>query len=205
MVFRLRILGLADIHCSYQYSSYIVYEIVRRKIDLVLIAGDIECIDPLEKIIDAGVTVFAVTGNMDDTYIYRVMKDYGVAVDGVIKEYRGYMVAGIGGLSFKTNFERIVKPLTGSIDHWNLIILSHYPAKGFNDTTYNGVHAGLIQLREFIERYKPVLFIHGHIHEARGISRYNGTVIVNPGPLMHGYYSIIDITHEGVNTSLYRL
>ena len=201
----LRILGLADIHCSYQYSSYIVYEIIRHRADLILIAGDIECEDPLEKIIDTGVKVFAVTGNLDDTYIYRIMKDYGVAIDGMIADYEGYVIAGIGGLSFRTNFEKIINGLNEISSYERLIILSHYPPKGFNDTTYAGVHAGLNQLRDLVEKYSPMLFIHGHIHEARGVSKYNNTVIVNPGPLMHGYYSIIEISHNNVNVFLHRL
>ena len=201
----MKILGIADVHCSYQYSSYVVYEIIKHRVDLVLIAGDIECEDPLEKIIDSGVDVFAVTGNMDDTYIYRIMKDYGIAIDGMIREYRGFTIAGMGGLSFRTNFEKIINILNETSGLERLIILSHYPPKGFNDTTYAGVHAGLNQLRDLVEKYSPMLFIHGHIHEARGVSKYNNTVIVNPGPLMHGYYSIIEISHNNVNVYLYRL
>jgi len=201
----MRILGLADIHCSYQYSSYIVHEIIRHRIDLVLIAGDIECEDPLDKIINSGVDVFAVTGNMDDTYIYRIMKDYGIAIDGLTREYQGFIIAGIGGLSFRTNFEKVVDILNKTRDLGKLIILSHYPPNGFNDTTYAGVHAGLKQLRELVEKYRPILFIHGHIHEARGVSKYNKTIIVNPGPLMHGYYSIVEIEHDKINVSLHRL
>jgi len=200
----LRVIGVSDIHCSYQYSSRLVYEIVRHRADLVLIAGDIECEDPLEKIVGAGVRVYAVTGNMDDTYIYRVMRDYGVAIDGSIVEYMGYWIAGIGGLGFHTNYEKVVGGL-GRIGGEKLIILSHYPPKGFNDKTYAGVHAGLDQLRDLLERYRPALFLHGHIHEARGVSRYNGSLIVNPGPLMHGYYSVIEFTDEGVKAFLHRL
>jgi len=202
---QMKILGIADVHCSYQYSSYVVYEIIKHRVDLVLIAGDIECEDPLEKIIDSGVDVFAVTGNMDDTYIYRIMKDYGIAIDGMIREYRGFTIAGMGGLSFRTNFEKIINILNETSGLERLIILSHYPPKGFNDTTYAGVHAGLNQLRDLVEKYSPMLFIHGHIHEARGVSKYNNTVIVNPGPLMHGYYSIIEIIHDNVNVFLHRL
>ena len=202
---QVKILGIADVHCSYQYSSYIIYEIIKHRVDLVLIAGDIECEDPLDKIIDSGVDVFAVTGNMDDTYIYRIMKDYGIAIDGMIREYRGFTIAGIGGLSFRTNFEKIINILNETSGLERLIILSHYPPKGFNDTTYAGVHAGLNQLRDLVEKYSPMLFIHGHIHEARGVSKYNNTIIVNPGPLMHGYYSIIEISHNNVNVHLHRL
>ncbi len=201
----MKILGIVDIHCSYQYCSRIAFEIARKEVDLVLIAGDIECQHPLEEILETGVRVYAVTGNMDDTYIYRLLKQYGIGVDGCVIEYSGYTIAGIGGIGFRTNLEKITKVLDKGVEQDKLIILSHYPAHGFNDKTYSGVHAGLYELRELIENYKPLLFLHGHIHEARGVSRYKNTLIVNPGPLMYGYYSLIKISSEGVEASLERL
>ncbi len=194
---------LTDIHCSYQYSSLITHVIARKDVDLVLIAGDIECEHPLDEILGVGVKVYAVTGNMDDTYIYRVLREKGVGIDGSIVEYKGYYVAGIGGIGFRTNYERVLNEIK-CIDRDRLVVLSHYPAYGFNDKTYSGVHAGLKELRDLIMECQPLLFIHGHIHEARGIARCGNTVIVNPGPLMHGYYSVIDIS-DTINVVLERL
>lgn len=41
--------------------------------------------------------------------------------------------------------------------------------------------AGSTAVRELIEDYQPVLGLHGHIHEGRGIARIGRTVCVNPG------------------------
>ena len=41
--------------------------------------------------------------------------------------------------------------------------------------------AGSTAVRELIERYQPVLGLHGHIHEGRGRTRIGRTVCVNPG------------------------
>jgi len=41
--------------------------------------------------------------------------------------------------------------------------------------------AGSTAVRELIEEYQPVLGLHGHIHEGRGIARIGRTVCVNPG------------------------
>ena len=41
--------------------------------------------------------------------------------------------------------------------------------------------AGSTAVRELIETYQPVLGLHGHIHEGRGVSRLGRTVCVNPG------------------------
>jgi uncharacterized protein len=41
--------------------------------------------------------------------------------------------------------------------------------------------AGSTAVRELIEQYQPLLGLHGHIHEGRGIARIDRTVCVNPG------------------------
>jgi Icc-related predicted phosphoesterase len=41
--------------------------------------------------------------------------------------------------------------------------------------------AGSTAVRELIEEYQPVLGLHGHIHEGRGIAKIGRTVCVNPG------------------------
>lgn len=40
-----------------------------------------------------------------------------------------------------------------------------------------GSHA----VRSFIERYQPLVSLHGHIHESRSASRIGGTLAINPG------------------------
>jgi Icc-related predicted phosphoesterase len=41
--------------------------------------------------------------------------------------------------------------------------------------------AGSTAVRELIEQYQPVLGLHGHIHEGRGVAKLGRTVCVNPG------------------------
>lgn len=41
--------------------------------------------------------------------------------------------------------------------------------------------AGSTAVRELIEKHQPLLGLHGHIHEGRGIARIARTVCVNPG------------------------
>jgi Icc-related predicted phosphoesterase len=41
--------------------------------------------------------------------------------------------------------------------------------------------AGSTAVRELIEHHQPILGLHGHIHEGRGIARLSRTVCVNPG------------------------
>ena len=41
--------------------------------------------------------------------------------------------------------------------------------------------AGSLAVREAIEKYQPLLSLHGHIHEARNVTRIGRTTAVNPG------------------------
>jgi len=45
----------------------------------------------------------------------------------------------------------------------------------------NMVPVGSRAVREAIERYQPVLSLHGHIHESRGAVRIGRTLCINPG------------------------
>jgi Icc-related predicted phosphoesterase len=41
--------------------------------------------------------------------------------------------------------------------------------------------AGSRAVREAIEKYQPILSLHGHIHESRGAVRLGRTLAINPG------------------------
>jgi uncharacterized protein len=43
------------------------------------------------------------------------------------------------------------------------------------------VPVGSTAVRALIERHQPVLSLHGHIHESKGIARIGRTTCVNPG------------------------
>ena len=43
------------------------------------------------------------------------------------------------------------------------------------------VSVGSTAVRELIERYQPVLSLHGHIHESRAVAKIGRTTCVNPG------------------------
>lgn len=63
------------------------------------------------------------------------------------------------------------------------------------------VHVGSKGVRNAIEKYQPVLGLHGHIHESSGFEKIGKTICLNPGSeygegLLRGY--IIDISKEGL-------
>ena len=42
-------------------------------------------------------------------------------------------------------------------------------------------HVGSTAVREAIDKYQPMLSLHGHIHEGKGITRIGKTLAINPG------------------------
>src|SRR6185295_19560411 len=62
------------------------------------------------------------------------------------------------------------------------VYVTHSPPWGTTlDRMYDGTSIGSRAIRAFIERHRPPLTLHGHIHESAGVDRIGPTVSVNPG------------------------
>lgn len=69
----------------------------------------------------------------------------------------------------------------------------------------NMVHVGSTAVRQLIEKHRPLLGLHGHIHEARGFIKIGRTLCINPGSeygegLLRG--SLLNIDEKGVKSHL---
>jgi len=58
-------------------------------------------------------------------------------------------------------------------------------------------HVGSKAIRQIIEEYKPMLGLHGHIHESRAFDKVAGTLVLNPGSeynsgIFHGIYIVLE-------------
>lgn len=93
----------------------------------------------------------------------------------------------------------------------NLIVISHQPPADTKcDTITSGIHVGSKDLRKFIETYKPLMVVCGHIHESAGIDFIEGTLVINPGSFAEGSYGLIEVQKQKgiwkvVNTKLLNL
>lgn len=69
------------------------------------------------------------------------------------------------------------------------ILVTHGPPMGILDRTDRGEHVGCEDLREIVARMSasPRLHVFGHIHEAYGIHRTEGTTFVNASVCDLGY------------------
>jgi Icc-related predicted phosphoesterase len=71
-----------------------------------------------------------------------------------------------------------VPPIKTSLDECARLDTSVDPPKVIPGQMSNG---GSMAVRKIIEKYKPLLSLHGHIHESRGAEKLGRTLCLNPG------------------------
>ena len=69
----------------------------------------------------------------------------------------------------------------------------------------NMIHVGSVAVREAIEKHKPLLGLHGHIHESRAFAKIGRTLCINPGSeygegILRGV--IINLDDKGIKSHL---
>ena len=63
------------------------------------------------------------------------------------------------------------------------------------------IHVGSKAIRKAIEKYQPMLCLHGHVHESPGVEKIGRTVCINTGSeyqmgILKGY--VIEVSQEGL-------
>lgn len=184
------ILHVSDVHCATGMLRRVLGSV---SFDMVAATGDYECMDTAEALLSAPAPVAAVTGNMDNPAIYRRLSEAGVLLDGSSRVIMGVRLAGVGGLDPAGSMQRL-SGLDGSD-----ILLSHHPPRGVLDLSILGVHIGLDELVGLASRLGARVHLFGHVHESPGFRVEGGRLHVNPGPLLHGRYALVDY-RRGVAT-----
>jgi len=197
----MKILALADIHGGEDivYLAQELYGIYN--FDLIAIAGDITNFGPsavVESIINNMPThTFAVPGNCDPPEVIdAISNSAGTNLHKHIASIKGYTFAGLGGVNGGFNMGIVFKDaeatsLLGACS--GCIFLVHQPPYGILDSTASGAHLGSMGILRAVQKAKPTLVISGHVHEARGYLKKEGTIFINPGPAKHGYAAIVDL------------
>ena len=181
----MRLLHVSDVHCATENLSRVLAE---ESYDLVVVSGDVECVETAEVLRDHAERAVAVTGNLDDVSVRRALNELGVLIDGRVKVVGGLTFAGIGGLDVRSDVSSLLKLGLSNVD----VLVSHYPPRRVLDKTWAGVRIGLNEVLQASRALRPALHLFGHVHESPGWTSYGeGTVAVNPGPLLRGRYAII--------------
>lgn len=162
-----------------------------------------------ERLQPIGVKLYIEAGNDDLKGIEKYF-DSSVSQDigEKIAELDGYKIAGISEANMtpwkaprdveEDELWKIIENQLSQIDLSEKLILAyHPPPKDTNldlapkietDLRYTNVggqqvmiHVGSTAVRRAIEERGPILSLHGHIHESRGIDKIGKTVCINPG------------------------
>jgi Icc-related predicted phosphoesterase len=184
----LRVLHVSDVHCA---TDKLVRVLRSEEYDVVIASGDFECVDTAEALANASSDVFAVTGNMDNAAVYRKLSSMGVLLDGRVAVFEELYIAGVGGLDFKGSLARLQREL-GELKARVAILVTHHPPRGVLDEPREGLHIGLSEISNLVERLRPRLHLFGHVHERPGYLAKGETLYVNAGPLKRGYYALIE-------------
>jgi len=217
----MKILALTDIHNKWSSLRKLLRKIRNEEIDLIIVAGDLSfCGDLNEalnilKVLSEKKHVLFVPGNCDSPSLLHIER-HGNAenIHGKIVNYKEFVFAGIGGSNptpFNTPIEfleyeikEILADIKEKIGGRSLdVLVSHPPPYNTKlDVVSTGEHVGSLEVREFIENIKPKLCICGHIHESPGIDSIGETLILNPGPLAYGNYSIIELEEHNAKAKI---
>lgn len=218
----MNIVAFSDFHGSDNALNKAIDVILKHDPELVMIAGDIADND-FEKAKNfllsfdsLGIKAFYVPGNMDNK---KLLENFGLKyvknIHKKIIDYKDFKIIGLGG-SNRTPFntpieydEEEIKEFLINIkvnEKNKIILLTHCPPRNTKvDKTFIGIHAGSIEIRNFIEKSKPILTICGHIHEAYGVDRLNGCLIFNVSSAKQNRYGFINLEGNKIHTKLLKL
>ncbi len=188
----MRILAVADVEAKFYYDYYTPGKL--EEFDLILACGDLHR-EYLEFLVTmAHCPVFYVRGNHDDGFIQHPPEGC-VCVDGRLVKYRGLRILGLGGsYRYRRDGDNMYTERQMRRRLWRLrwrirlnggfdVLLTHAPARGINDFDTLS-HRGFECFTKLLDKYKPRIFVHGHIHKNYGASipqktQRGETLIVN--------------------------
>lgn len=163
-----------------------------------------------EKLREAGIPALMMPGNDDEPAVKQMLAqgDWIIDAEGRAVELGDYRVLSYGYATTtpwhsprevtEEDMGKALDRLSSEGDLRALTILNLHdpPSKSGLDLAYRmssefqvqmaGGQAmltpvGSTAVRELIERIQPVLALHGHIHESRGVAKIGKTVAINPG------------------------
>ncbi|MBR9706449.1 hypothetical protein GOV14_05415 [Candidatus Pacearchaeota archaeon] len=189
---KFKILAAGDFHGDSSITKKLAIKAEKEQVDLVILTGDItgfvETKNLLKPFIDKGKRVVFVPGNWDSTEAAQTLSQiYGIKNVG--EHYVKYGNIGIFGVgnpdwdlfpSEKKMYDHLKKEFKHIKDLEKKIMISHLHAAG-TKSELTGI-PGSDGLRWAIKKFKPDLFLAGHIHELEGVEEKIGkTKVINIG------------------------
>lgn len=192
---KLKILAAGDIHGDTSLIRKLAERAKREEVDLVILAGDLTFADTQTKnligpFVKMGKKVLLVPGNhetMATTDFLAEMYPDTHNMHGYSMKIKDVGIFGAGGadigitvVSEKEMLETLNRAHEGIKDLKKKIMITHmHPQSSASEISG---FEGSVSIKKAIEKFKPDLLIHSHIHEAEGIEDKIGkTEIINVG------------------------
>lgn len=217
----MRVILLTDIHGDTEKLGKILE---REEYDAVLCAGDLsdaneysdyegQLLNVIEEFEKEGKMTKAVPGNMDpEEECVRNLIQKRMNIHKKIASFEDFEAVGFGGgktpfgTPFEPEGEEIKTALSTLYDRMKndtRVAVIHQPPKNCLDEV-DGDHVGSEEVRELIEDKDFELVLTGHIHEARGRDSIGGTTVLNPGPVLEGFYAVAEL-EDGLELEMKQL
>lgn len=186
----MRILTVSDVESDYLYEYYAPGKL--DNVDLIIACGDLN-VEYLEFLVTmANCPLLYVHGNHDDKF--KREPEGCICIDDKFYVHNGIRFVGLGGsyryregkymFSERQMKIRVHKMWIKIRRHRGLdVLVTHAPARHLNDMD-NRTHRGFECFNSLLDRLKPKLFVHGHVHTNYGAMipqrcEYNGTIVIN--------------------------
>ena len=215
----MKLLCLSDIHGEGAGLKEVLHEAAGA--DVVVLAGDIthlggraEAEAVLGPVLESGIPVLAVAGNMDREGARQCLQEKGIDIHarGLLLGPVGFMGLGGGTPSpFGTPWELTDEEAAGYLAAGlpaiatarYKVLVSHPPPRSTRlDRSFAGQHVGSKAVRNFLLADSVDLCICGHIHESAGEDTLGRVLCVNLGPFKNGRYALIDIDVENARAQV---
>lgn len=187
----MKILAIADEECSYLWENFDKSKL--EGADLIISCGDLDPRYLSFLATFSGVPVLYVRGNHDSKYD-QIPPEGCICIDDTIYVHEGVRILGLGGsMRYKPGGEqytekemqRRIRRLRKKL-FWQKgfdILVTHAPAYQINDAR-DLPHQGFAAFVGLLEKYRPRLFLHGHVHLSynhgqRRYDKYQETHIIN--------------------------
>lgn len=187
----MKILALSDVECKAFYDYYIPGRL--DGYDLIISCGDLKPQYLSFIVTMTRVPLLYVHGNHDERY-EKLPPEGCDCIEDKLIVYKGLRILGLGGCRQyrpgahqHTEAEmrwRIFKLKWKIRKHKGVdIVVSHAPLEGIGDGE-DYAHRGFGAFLEFVDKYKPKYWLHGHVHmnystENVREREYNGTRVIN--------------------------
>lgn len=189
----LKILAASDLHGDSRAAKKLAARAEREEVDVVVLCGDItglvEVRNLLKPFKDRNQKVLLLPGNWDSfatvdflAEIYGMRNLHGYAA---CYEHIGFFGAGgadvgpfpVSERELLNTLERAHAGLTGVEKK---VMVTHMHPAG-SKSEFSGI-SGSVSIRKALQKFKPDVVLHGHIHEGSGLDEFIGkTRVINVG------------------------